>query len=544
MKKRLLVTTGILIASVLLVLAGLSLFIKSYLKSENLKALIIPKAEEFTGRKVAVDAIQVSIFRGIVVKGIAVKEQDGTTDFLKVREFILDYHLLPLLKRQLVITKIDFISPFIAVRKTGEGTYNLDDILRRTGGRKRPEAAGPDKEKGLPFSVVADRVSAKDVQVEFRDETGGLPDMTARIGLELSLSSITGGMKKGIEGRLSLHELKGNLKGTEIRLSGVIEARKESLLIDFTSVVGKDTITIKGAAKDYMNSPDLRLDLFAKELDLERLAAFGGKGGDEAKTVKKAGAGPARAEARRREAADGVKASGEVRLDTGRYKDYLVRDFKMNYRYSNGMLFVDPLSFSLSGGGAVKTEGVVKGELQAAIEPQAGGDTDIKKSVRGRGVAELSKCEVSRSKVTEGAALLTGIEDLKNPRFDRVLFNFTLKEEKIFFDGTMESPNLKTAPKGAVGFDRGIDALTDLRLSPQLSAKLPTGKLVSYSKDKDGWSVIPLKVGGTTENPSVTLNTAALGKHLGRGIAGEILKEGQPSKGKNGGGLFKGLFGK
>ena len=50
-----------------------------------------------TGRKVNLDEINVSLFKGIVAKGLSIKERDGQRDFLKAGEFILSYHLLPIL---------------------------------------------------------------------------------------------------------------------------------------------------------------------------------------------------------------------------------------------------------------------------------------------------------------------------------------------------------------------------------------------------------------------------------------------------------------
>jgi len=41
-------------------------------------------------------------------------------------------------------------------------------------------------------------------------------------------------------------------------------------------------------------------------------------------------------------------------------------------------------------------------------------------------------------------------------------------------------------------------------------------------EDDQGWKVIPLKIKGTTENPSVNLNEEVLGKQLGRGLANEL----------------------
>jgi hypothetical protein len=71
-------------------------------------------------------------------------------------------------------------------------------------------------------------------------------------------------------------------------------------------------------------------------------------------------------------------------------------------------------------------------------------------------------------------------------------------------------------------------------------------------EDDQGWKVIPLKIKGTTENPSVNLNEEALGKQLGRGLANELerrlLERKRKDSGKSSGetkskGILKDLLG-
>jgi hypothetical protein len=51
--------------------------------------------------------------------------------FLKVGRFVLSYRLLPLLKKQLVISKIEIVSPSISIKKEKEGKYNFSDITEK-----------------------------------------------------------------------------------------------------------------------------------------------------------------------------------------------------------------------------------------------------------------------------------------------------------------------------------------------------------------------------------------------------------------------------
>ena len=126
--KKLLKVAGIVVGVLILLIIGLSIFVKSYLSSDRLKPIILPKAEALTGRKVLLDDISVSLFIGIVAKGLSVKEKDGQRNFVKVGRFVLSYRLLPLLKKQLVISKIEIGSPSISIKKEKGGRYNFSDI--------------------------------------------------------------------------------------------------------------------------------------------------------------------------------------------------------------------------------------------------------------------------------------------------------------------------------------------------------------------------------------------------------------------------------
>ncbi len=146
--KKLLKVAGIVVGVLILLIIGLSIFVKSYLSSDRLKPIILPKAEALTGRKVLLDDISVSLFKGIVAKGLSVKEKDGQRDFVKVGRFVLSYRLLPLLKKQLVISKIEIVSPSISIKKERGGRYNFSDITENRS-KEPKEPQEPKKPSGL-----------------------------------------------------------------------------------------------------------------------------------------------------------------------------------------------------------------------------------------------------------------------------------------------------------------------------------------------------------------------------------------------------------
>ena len=71
------------------------------------------------------------------------------------------------------------------------------------------------------------------------------------------------------------------------------------------------------------------------------------------------------------------------------------------------------------------------------------------------------------------------------------------------------------SPKGTVGFDKRLNINAELRLTPQLSARLSRRiPGISLLKGDDGWTTLPFLISGTTENPSIGLDQKVLGGRL------------------------------
>ncbi len=149
----------------------------------------------------------------------------------------------------------------------------------------------------------------------------------------------------------------------------------------------------------------------------------------------------------------------------------------------------------------------------------------VKDSLAGKGTLDLRDIEVKRSKIADAIALFTGIEEIRNPRFEPTRFNFTVRDRRIYFDGTLASPSIRIAPSGFVDFEKKLSVLADMKIAPALTSRLsPVASMTTYVKDEKGWVTIPLKITGTAEQPSVSLNKAAVGKQVEKGIGQEIQK--------------------
>jgi uncharacterized protein involved in outer membrane biogenesis len=537
---------AVIVVGVLVLLGvGLSLFVKSYLSSDKLKSILLPKAETAIGRKVLLDEINVSLFKGIVAKGLSVKERDGQKDFLKAGRFILSYRLLPLLKKQLVISKIEIASPSIAIKRDREGKYNFSDITEKPS-KEPPKPSRPEPQK-FPVSIVTDRVFIRDAHLTFVDEGKALPDISVFLNGEFK-----GGLGKDRTprmefGRITLKEIKASLKEMEVKISGKIDMDEKTVRATLQAWIGKDGLDLSATVKDYSSAPDVTADLHAKSLDLQKfLALSGGKKAPEEGPPKK----DKKAELSEGGLTKKLKAQGQITIDEAKYQEYTIKDLRMNYRYVKGAMKVEPLGFQFASGGSFTADGSINGDLQFAGEEASA----IQKTMKGKAVAKLGKGAIKQSQIFDAIALLTGISALKHPGFDQGLFNFDVKEEKIYLDGWITSSLFKVSSKGWVDFEKRLEIPTELKISPNLTGRLTKGfASIKFLEDEQGWTIIPLKIKGTTEKPSVSLDEGALSRQLGpilkKGIE-KFLSEktsgesGKPSKKKKEKDLLKELFGK
>jgi len=507
---------SLIVIGILVILAiGFNMFIKAYLSSDRLKAMILPKAETLTGRKVNVDQIKVSLFKGIVAKGLTIKEKDAKRDFLNIRELVLSYRLLPLLKKQLVLSKILVASPSITIQRYVGGRYNFSDLMERK--PKETPKPSPPKSKGLPLSIATDRLFIRDGRFTFLDEEKRLPDMAMLLDAELKGGVGKDGTPRMELVRIFLKEMKVNLKDMVVNGLGKIEMDSKALRANLQTRIGGDSIDLSATINDYLTAPNVIMNLHAKTLDLKKLATLTSGKKVAERELKREGVPKKEKEEGRIEKAKGevfkkLKASGQIAVDRANYLGYGFKEFRVNFQYGKGVMRVEPFDLKFSVRDSFMADGSLNGNLQfAGEEPSA-----IQKTLRGKAVAQLGRGAIKESKIFEAISILTGIEELKNPGFDQGLFHFDMREEKVFVDGLLQSSLFKISPKGWMDFEKRLDIPTELKISPKLTRGL--GKKFASIKlleDEQGWKTIPLKIKGTAEDPKVGLDEEALVKQLG-----------------------------
>ena len=524
--KKLLWIGGIVAGLIIAIVVIATFVVKSYLKSENLKALIIPKVEEATGRQVDIGKIDVSLFKGIVVKDIALRDSAGKADLLKVDRFILDYSLIPLLKRQLVIKEIRFDSPHIFIKRDKKGIFSFQDIIERQ--KKKPLTKEKSRKtdaqlKVLPVSIITDKVIVSDAQINFFDEMKTLPDVKGTTDMQFTVRLDKEMKEPEIEGTIDLKDLTLIMNGREIKTTGKISIDKEKILFNLNTLIEGDRVEVKDKVKDYLTRPDIEKNIYSKSLDLEKiLALIPTKGKKTTKTTERVKTGKFSTIKKARSL--NLTVHGQMKVDSAKFKGYEIKDFLLKFSYKDEVLLLKPLRCDITGGDVIDAEGTAEGEFKLRYSTAVSDPMGVaKKSLKGKLLARLAKGEIKESRITEALSAFTGLDDLRRLTFRDAVFNLNFANEKIDVNGFINADHIKLKPKGIVDFDRNLDLKAEMKVSPELASKLSEAlNKIRFMKDKEGWLIIPLRIRGTTARPSVGIDTSRIGRAVEMKIKKEI----------------------
>jgi uncharacterized protein involved in outer membrane biogenesis len=263
---------AVIIAAIVILLAGAFLFIKSYLTEERMQATVLEIVEKTLNRKVVFGDVQLSIFKGIVARDLEIKEKDAETTFVKAKEFALSYEFLPLLSKRLVINKISLIGPEIMVKRGPDGVFNFSDI------GKKEEAQKEQGKKELPENLNVQSISLQNAKIIYIDSIGKMQKADLLLNAELSVSGL---LKKALssEGSLILVVQNAFLKGgktlkdirTDIKYKIDLDPTAKQVNIhDFDIDLMKLPINIKGIV-NYASIPAYSLDLKSSNIEISKI---------------------------------------------------------------------------------------------------------------------------------------------------------------------------------------------------------------------------------------------------------------------------------
>jgi hypothetical protein len=380
----------------------------------------------------------------------------------------------------------------------------------------------------------------------------GLPQENGGAGTEPT--SQGGGVEVVSVREISLRDIRMVSRGREVRVSADSSLSGSTLTIEsFTAESGSTSLQAEGEAV-LEPSIDAKVKVKANKVDVDELLALA-----EAFT-------PEQRTARRGAPQKPMKVSAEIEADSATAAGLQIKQFKSHMALDGDRLALSPLTFTLFGGsydGALNARlgdsmsmtlnSRLKGLDVAQIAAFGGSPDTITgtldgngtfsaqgadmsaalASANGKGAVSIAKGTIKRLDLVRTVVLFFGRPApdtaAASDQFEQIDATFSLARQVFRADTfSMRSRDADIAGAATLALETGaLDGTVDLKLSEELSAQAGTD-LARFTREQNR-VVLPARLGGTLEQPRITINAVAA---LRRGIQNEI------------GERLKGLFGK
>ncbi len=290
----------IIIAIPLLLVFGTAIALKLYFTSARLKALVVPRVEEATRRKIGIDDASLSLFPtlGVTIEGLTVsapqKIRFDKQEFLALDELVLDVNIFALIKQRLEINEIILRHPrlYLEVNKDGVANYS-QPAEPKTGERRIPKgesgaqptgkAPAAPKEQGGSAGLLLSDFQIVDGDIEYVDMIADRRILVEDYDQTTRASVGDGGNDIFLESQSSIGSLNyGSTKSflvsnlpvkTYQRLT--YKGNEEVLSIDSVSVgIHEIALLLKGTITNVQAKPVVNLTLSSTRSDLAQLLSL------------------------------------------------------------------------------------------------------------------------------------------------------------------------------------------------------------------------------------------------------------------------------
>ena len=354
---------------------------------------------------------------------------------------------------------------------------------------------------------------------------------------------------------ISLRNVRIVSRGREIRVSADSSLSGDHLTLSrFTADSGSTSLQVEGEA-DLEPRVDAKLQAKANKIDVDELLALAAAFTPERRAARR-GSAPSQP----------MKVAAQLKADTATAAGVQVTGFITTVTLDGDRIALSPLSFGLFGGSydgslngrlADSMSVTLKSRLKALDVAQLaafGGSPDtitgtlsgegtfsaqgadmaaVLASANGKGSASIVDGTIKRLNLVRTVVLFFGRpapeKQEASDKFERIDTTFSLAGQ-VFRADTFSMHSRDADLNGTVTLsleNQQLDGTIDMLLSEELSAQAGTD-LARFTREENK-VVLPARIGGTLNQPSITINATAA---IRRGIQNEI------------GRRLKGLFGR
>jgi AsmA protein len=452
------------------------------------KRTYLPLVEEALNRRLDVGEVRLSLVPTPSIRLSNLKVFDppafAENTFFSAEQVRLRLKLWPLLKGRFEVTELLLDKPVFNLLKQPDGTFNYSDIATkkpppagtRRETRKKSEAAKPAEMATVPV-LIPQNVSIKDGQINLL--TQGRAPVNIK-GIDLSLKEFSSDAPFPFKASFNYPGLR------TISLEGELDYQEEKSLLELKNnrlTIQDLTLPVQGGVSNLFTAPRVNLNLKSDNVDAGKIFQI----------LSVFSLAPRDTE---------ISGPMSLNLNVNGPSNSLVTQIRG--------LFKD---VKVTGKRAVK--GNLSGEVSMRLPLGAG---SVSKRLQGNGKLVARDGELTNVDLINKIERVTGMIGLsKDERRQATTFK-TLEADFILGGGYAEftrlyliNPQMEVSGHGTMTLEQPtLDLALSTALSPQASARTTHAKISTFFRDKQGRVVVPLKVTGPVENPSVNLHAEKL----------------------------------
>jgi uncharacterized protein involved in outer membrane biogenesis len=481
-----------------LVLTAVILVAPAFIDLGSFKNTYLPLVEEAVHRRIDVGEVRLRLVPApsIRLSGLKVFDTPDFPDntFFAAEQIQLRLKFWPLLRGRFEVTELVLDKPVVNLLKQPDGTFNYSDIAAKKPRRSSKRGTGKKAAVKLQDAAALPLVLPSRLRIRdglFKIETQGQKPLRID-GVDLFLEEFSADHPIPYRAAFNYPGLK------TISLEGTLTYREEQaeLKIKDNRLRVRDLVLpLEGSVSDLAAVPRVNLIMVGHQVQakpvFDILSVFG--------------LAPADTE---------ISGPLDLRVTVNGPSTGLITQVEGKFR-----------DVKVHGKKALK--GLLNGEV--LIRLLLGGGGDVTQRLEGDGKLSARDGELTNVDLIEKIQRVTGLIGMsKQARREATTFE-TLESEFIIGGGVADfkrvylvNPQLEVTGRGIMTLNRPVlDMRLDAALSSAASARSGRGRAAAFFKDRRGRVVVPLKITGRVESPSVDLDSE---KALQRGVGGNVEK--------------------
>ncbi len=257
---------GLVAGSAAALVLILALVISFLIPWDKVKDKLVEKASQELKREVKIESLSFGLFKGIELKGFSVCNSAGFSagNFISAESAVLKYDFWALFRKQVKLTKIELVKPYILIEKGRKEKYNFSDLLENNAKIPGTAAVVPGKSTELPLEFSISQFALIDGTVKYSDKSGSTVSVIEVNKIFISVSGLSLESVKPFYVKASAGIIYNNVP-LDLAFDGTMELKYKEQLFKATRLffripgAGIDLIANLELEK-FLENPKFRLD--------------------------------------------------------------------------------------------------------------------------------------------------------------------------------------------------------------------------------------------------------------------------------------------